>query len=121
MQRARLFPPERPAVRTQFALKLLSTSHWNEGKALAFLLEAESALELQPTTVQLLRAAIEHHFAPIADTLKNVSPAAEFAAAEREGEQAPSRPVTIYPQGASDMGFELDGEGPTDTMRSLPV
>jgi hypothetical protein len=102
---------------TRFAASLLKSSLKTEGRALALLDAAAEKLALRPETASLLRQAIETHFAPTAETLRDpepatrfCSPAGEFAAEPRDGEQAPSRPVTIAPPPLSDMGFELDVE-----------
>jgi hypothetical protein len=102
---------------TRFAASLLKSSLKTEGHALALLEAAAEKLALSAETASLLRQAIHSHFYHSAETLRDpepatrfCAPAGEFAAEPRDGEQAPSRPVTIAPPPLSDMGFELDVE-----------
>ncbi len=102
---------------TRFAASLLKSSLKSEGHALALLDVAAEKLALRPETASLLRQAIETHFAPTAETLRDPEPATrfcapagsgDFQAEPRDGEQAPSRPLTKAPPPLSDMGFELE-------------
>jgi hypothetical protein len=96
-----------------YALRLMGYVHWTEAQALLALDEASNRFGFRDSTKDLLRLAVQDHFEATADTLRSAAPAeqeAEYFGAERAGEQAPSRPLTVYPIGLSDSGFELDEE-----------
>jgi hypothetical protein len=99
-----------------YALRLVEYTHWTEAQALLAMNEACARLELKQSTRDLLRLAIRDHFEETAPTLRSAAPAEDFAR-EKAGEQAPSRPLTVYPVGLSDCGFELDEEPTAETAR----
>lgn len=99
-----------------YALRLLEYTHWTEAQALLAMNEACARFELKQSTRDLLRLAIRDHFEESAPTLRSCEAAEDFAR-ERAGEQAPSRPLTVYPIGLSDGGFELDEEPTAETAR----